>query len=552
MKPIPLAPAQNTTAVFIVGGGPSGLAMALLMDRFEIPFVLVERNGGLTDHPRARGAWVRTMELFRQWGIERAVKSRGLPDDANGFAFVTSIAGHEYGRVPREIDLGQTPAWKCTVSQDVVEDELFQVVRRSRWGRVCHGTEFLRHEEVADGIQAFTRDTATGEETRWSARYLVAADGAGSGLRRQMDIAMTGPASLAIMNNDYWQGDLSQLPSVRQVGVFRIMPDAPDVVPASVLNTNGADRWLTVTRVGEGHDQTPPQRSDDEVVRLARAHSGIPNLDVKIINRSVWRVSKQVAASYARGRAFLIGDAAHRFPPTGGYGMNTGIQDAHNLAWKLALVLREQAGERLLDSYDAERRPIGQANANFSHGNTVRFMKMEEAFQARNLQAINFWIKDVVHHSHSIGLGLGFAYEDGALVPDGTASRGLTLGRYDPSDRPGGRFPHLWLDLARQRSTLDLFDRDFVIVHGPRSADWAAAALDVGRRLGVTVRTFQLDAVDPRDGLDMSLHGAVLVRPDGHVAWRMPWVPQDPAASLAQALARILALGDATALRRVA
>jgi hypothetical protein len=232
--------------------------------------------------------------------------------------------------------------------------------------------------------------------------------------------------------------------------------------------------------------------------------------------------------------------------------MNTGIQDAHNLAWKLALVLRGHAGESLLDTYDAERRPIGQANADFSHGNTVRFMKMEEAFQARNLQAINFWIRDVVHHSHSIGLGLGFRYEEGALLPDGTASRGLTLGRYDPSDRPGGRFPHLWLDLARQHSTLDLFDRDFVIIHGPKSADWAAAARDVGERLGVPIRTHGLDAVDPRDGLDMSLYGAVLVRPDGHVAWRMPWIPESPAASLAQALTQILGLHQAAAMRRAA
>ncbi|MBA2962162.1 MULTISPECIES: FAD-dependent monooxygenase [Ramlibacter] len=552
MNPIRLPASPGATAVLIVGAGPTGLATALLMDRFGIPFMVVERNAGLTDHPRARGTWVRTMELFRQWGIERAVKARGLPDDANGFAFVESITGHEYGRVPREIDFGQTPAWKCTVSQDVVEDELYRVVRQSRLGRVCFDTEFLRYEETADGVVAFTRDTRTGEETKRPALYLVAADGAGSGLRRQMDIAMTGPASLAIMNNDYWQGDLSHVPSVRQVGVFRILPGDPGVSQASVLNTNGADRWLTVTKVGDGSDVTPPQRSDAEVVRLARAHSGVPNLDVKIINRSVWRVSKQVAARYSRGRVFLVGDAAHRFPPTGGYGMNTGIQDAHNLAWKLALVLRGQAGEALLDTYDTERRPIGQANADFSHGNTVRFMKLEEAFRSRNLQAINFWIKDVVHHSHSIGLGLGFSYDDGAIVPDGTAPRGLTLGRYDPSDRPGGRFPHLWLDLARQRSTLDLFDRDFVIVHGPRSADWKAAARDVCERLDVPIRTHELESVDARDGLDMGLYGAVLVRPDGHVAWRMPWVPEEPAASLASAMEHTLRRQGAATLRRAA
>lgn len=552
MTPIQGDSSQYRAAVFIVGAGPTGLATALLMDRFEIPFVVVEKSSGLTDHPRARGTWVRTMELFRQWGIDRAVRARGLPDDANGFAFVESIAGHEYGRVPREIDHGQTPAWKCTVSQDAVEEELMHVVARSKWGRVLFGTEFLRYEEEGCGVSVFLRNVSTGAEARWRADYLVAADGAGSGLRSQMDIAMTGPASLAVMNNDYWRGDLSHIPSVRQIGVFRTLPKDPAVPSAGVLNTNGADRWLTVTKVGEGHEATPPQRSDEEVVRIARAHAGIPNLDVKIINRSIWRVSKQVAARYSRGRAFLVGDAAHRFPPTGGYGMNTGIQDAHNLAWKLALVLRGQAGESLLDTYDVERRPVAQANANFSHGNTVRFMKLEEAFNSGNLQAINFWIKDVVHHSHSIGLGLGFSYDEGAVIPDGTAPRGLTLGRYDPTDRPGARFPHLWLDLTRQKSTLDLFDRAFTVVYGPRSADWATASRDVARSLGMPIESYQMDTVDSRDGLDMSLHGAVLVRPDGHVAWRMPWIPQDPAASLAQALSVILRRDELAEVRRVA
>ncbi|SFM92639.1 FAD-dependent monooxygenase [Variovorax sp. OV329] len=540
MNPIVLPPSTHGTAVFIVGAGPTGLATALLMDRFEIPFVVVERNAGLTDHPRARGTWVRTMELFRQWGIERQVKARGLPDDANGFAFVESIAGDEIGRVPREIDYGQTPAWKCTVSQDAVEDELYQAVRGSKWGKVLFETEFVRYEERGDGVQVVTRDVGTEAQTTWTAAYLVAADGAGSSVRRMMDIQMNGPASLALMNNDFWEGDLSHIPSVRQVGVFRVMPGDRSVPGGAVLNTNGADRWLTVTRVGDGNEAMPPMRSDEEVVKLARAHSGVPNLDVKIISRSAWRVSKQVAERYARGRAFLVGDAAHRFPPTGGYGMNTGIQDAHNLAWKLSMVLRGQAGSALLDSYDSERRPIGQANADFSHGNTMRFVQLEEAYRAKNLQAIEFWIKDTFHHSHSIGLGLGFSYEDGAVIPDGTAPRGLTLSRYDPTDRPGARFPHFWLDLARQHSTLDLFDRDFVLVHGPQSADWAAVARDVGGRLGVRVATHQLPSVDSRDGLDMGLHGAVLVRPDGHVAWRMPWVPTDPSGELGKALTRIL------------
>lgn len=529
-----------TTPVLIVGGGPTGLAMALLLHRKRIPFKVVERNPSITDHPRARGVWARTMELFRGWGIEQSVRAGGLPDNASGFAFVESLTGREYGRAPKEIDLGQTPAWRCTVSQDVVEKQLLDVVNGSPWGSVSFGTEFLDHKETSEGATARVRDVKTGAETVVAASYLIACDGAGSGLRRNVGIEMIGPASLAVMNNDYWQADLSRIASVRQIGVFRIFPENRSEPLGSILNTNGFDKWLTLTKVSDETGQVPERRSDAEVVRLARLHTGIPDLDVKIINRSVWRMSLQVAATYSKGRVFLVGDAAHRFPPSGGYGMNTGIQDAHNLAWKLALVLRGQADKALLDTYDQERRPVGKTNSEFQYGNAVRFSRMDAAHQAGDLNALEFWIRDSKHHSHSLGLDLGFHYQKGAIVPDGSAERGVTFGRYDPADRPGHRFPHVWLDVDRQRSTLDLFDDDFVLLHGPTSADWKNVTREVGDKLGLRIHAQELQTVDPRDGLEMSTHGAVLVRPDGVVAWRTPSIPRDPRAELASVLNTIL------------
>ena len=454
--------------VLIVGGGPVGLSMAILLERFGIRYVLVERSDTTTTHPKARGTWPRTMELFRQWGIEDAVRQRGIADDADVFAFVEAIAGHEYGRTRPEQNVGQTPAWKVICSQDVVEEELLRITPGFKHGQILFGNEFVELEDGRDGAKVTTCTVATGQRRVWRARYVVAADGAGSPVRRQVGIEMRGPTRMAVVANDYWAGDISDVVSgAGHVAGYRIWPQQAGVPTASILNANGRDRWLTLLPIEGDPDATQAPWSDEKVVQDARLYSGIPNLQAHVINRSVWRLSRQVAASYRKGRVFLCGDAAHRFPPNGGFGMNSGIQDAHNLAWKFKYVLAGLAGEDLLDTYDSERRPIGESNADFSYGNFLRYREADMAIRSGNVDRINFWIRDTEHHLHSAGQGLGFSYDEGALIPDGTIKLPLRPRYYEPSDRPGGRFPHLWLDLARRRSTLDWFDKDFVVVAGP-------------------------------------------------------------------------------------
>lgn len=526
--------------VLIVGGGPVGMAMAVLMERFEIEYLLVERSDGVTDHPKARGCNTRTMELFRQWGIEHKVRSRGLPDGTDIMAIVDSLAGHEYGRTTPEPNIGQSPSWKCPVAQDVVEEELFALVEASKHGEVRYRTEFIDFRSDEDGVTVRTRDANTGAEQTWMAEYLFGADGAGSNVRRQANIEMRGPSTLAVMANDYWKADLSHLPRIGTTAFYRIVPKAPDGPVDTVLNTNGRDRWLSITQVGSDKDLRPPPRSDEEVVRLARMHAGIPDLAVKVINRSIWRLSRQVAAKFNSGRVFLIGDAAHRFPPFGGFGMNSGIQDAHNLAWKLKLVLDGKAGRALLETYDQERRPIAESNADFSLANRLRFENTDIALRSRNRDQMNFWIKDANNHVHNSGQDLGFSYAEGAVIQDGTVETFVSSRYYQPSDRPGGRFPHMWMDLARLESTLDWFDRDLVLVAGPKADAWLAAAREVSGKIGVAIQTRQLDAPCESAGLKLGLRGAVLVRPDGHVAWRMPWTPSDPVTVLASVVDRVL------------
>jgi hypothetical protein len=386
-----------------------------------------------------------------------------------------------------------------------------------------------------------TRDMKSSEVQAWRADYLIGADGAGSSVRRQADIEMRGPSTLAVMANDYWMADLSHLPRINTTAGYRILPRTPDAPIGTVLNTNGRDRWLSVIQVGTERDERPGERTDDEVVQLARAHSGIADLSVRVISRSIWRLSRQVAASFSRGRVFLVGDAAHRFPPNGGFGMNSGIQDAHNLAWKLKMVFAGHASPALLDTYDMERRPVAESNADFSLGNRSRFDQTDKALRSGNRDRIEFWIKDTDNHIHSSGQDLGFSYDQGALVPDGTVKFPHQPRYYFPSDRPGGRYPHRWLDVARLHSTIDWFDRELVLVAGPKAEGWLEAAREVTARTGVPIELRQLENVNESEGLHMGLRGAVLVRPDGHVAWRMGWLPDDAARELAAAVDKILA-----------
>lgn len=522
--------------VLIVGGGPTGMSLALCLDRFGIPSVLVERNASTTTHPRSRGCTARTMELFRVWGVEDRVRAGGLPASSDVVCWCTSLSGPFVGTSHPEPSV-HSPAPKAIAPQDAVEEALADALSALPGVDVRRGTELLSFAHDGQGVTARLRTLATGEETELRAAYLIGCDGAASSVRRSAGVEMEGPATLATMASHYFRADLGHLPHVRDFIGYMVQPDDPGTPPVSVLATGpDGDRWIYMQRLAEGEEPF----GEEELVRLARRYWAMPDLDVRRINVVTWRMSAQVAERFrAADRVFLAGDAAHRFPPSGGQGLNSGVQDAHNLAWKLALVLKGDARDGLLDTYESERRPVALSNNAWSVGNLQRLGRLQEAF-ARREEDETGWraaLIDQDNHIHSEGQAMGFVYDSAAVVGDGTPPPPHDSRFYWPTDRPGARFPHMWTDPGRTGSTIDWFDTAFVLVCGPDATDWRTAGERLAKETGAPLHVRTLDGL--YGPLTIGTEGAVLVRPDGHVAWRARTRGDEGA--LREALRRVLA-----------
>lgn len=528
------------TPVLVVGGGPVGMSLSLLLDRFGISSLLVERRATITTHPKSRGCHARTMELFRLWGIEDQVRRGGLPQDADVACWCESLAGPLVAYTHPAPSLN-TPAPRSIAPQDAVEGALDDALAKCPGATVMRSVELLSFTQENDGVTAVLRIIETGEKIDVRAQYLVGCDGASSRVRSEAGIVMDGPEELALMANHYYRADVSHLPHVRSAIGFLVRPVDPELEETNVLATGpDGDRWLAVQKLRDGEAPMTEAR----LVEMVREQWGIPDLDVERINVMNWKLSAQVAQGFRLDRVFLAGDAAHRFPTAGGNGLNSGVQDSHNLAWKLAAVLNGHADDALLDTYESERRPVAQSNTDFAVRNQRRMDAADGAFRRRE-EDPETWrglLVDMDKQLHSEGQTLGFIYERGAVIDDGSPVPPYDSQRYWPSDRPGARFPHFWMDVDKTESSIDWFDTSFVLVCGPAATEWYDAGMRLAEQQSIPLLVKKLPHL--LGPVTFGRSGAVLVRPDGHVAWRSKSAPSDSGDALKDALSVVLAGGS--------
>ena len=523
--------ALSEIPVLIVGAGPVGLSAAILLARLGIRSLVIERHPSTTDHPKARGFFTRTMEILRSWDVEAQLRANALPSGAFRFIWVESLAGREIGRVEaprRDVPGPHSPTYVCMAAQDAFEAALRDHALTYPQIDLRFSTELTAFVQDASSVGTTLRNRDTGETLTAHAAWLIAADGASSRTRETLGIRMLGPGEIDHNINIHFRAELA--PWVRHRPAAGYISARGN---GTLLWAHGTDRWLILRPFHPARGESPENFTPERCLEIARRAVGIDDLKVELINLACWTRTAEVAETFRQGRVFLAGDAAHRFPPTGGFGANTGIQDVHNLAWKLAGVQKGWAGESILDTYSDERRPVAQANTEFSVTNGARWAAASRAITAGDAAATRQALREQVKHLDSEGQDLGFWYPEGALVPDGTKPPICDSQTYVPGARPGSRAPHLWLSStpsegANERSTLDLFEREFVLLTDMTNQSWRRAALRAASELKVPLAAYSIGAGGDFDGEEASFAelygldagGAVLVRPDGHVAWR--------------------------------
>ena len=578
--------------VLIVGGGGCGLAASLFLSRQGIASLLIERHPAPGRLPKARYISQRTMELLRQFEVAERVYERSMPlAHISHIRWCTTLAGD--GELDRRTfyriesfgggSLAQhyakdSPCESTLYPQVRMEPLLRELASAEANAQVRYHHQLQSFEQDENGVTARVLDRDSGEEYRVRAKYLIGADG-GKTVGPTLGAVMSGATDLAHMVTVYFRADLSKYwDDDHSMTTWFVNPEGGSWA-SGVLGQLGPTRFGRHSEEWMFHfsfrPDDPSRFEESSLLPRMRELLKIPDLHPDIIGIGHWTVEGVLVDRYRWGRALLAGDAAHRHPPTTGLGLNSAIQDAHNLAWKLAAVLKGEAHDSLLDSYEAERRPVAafniqwalmtfqnhqltdagiglvRGNAELSQANFRRYFADDAEGRTRRARLAQIMeVQRMEWQAHDIELG--YHYELGAVMPDGTPTPERDpLGQtYVPTTRPGHRLPHAWLERdGRKISTLDLVRPGrFTLLTGRQGSAWADAAATLAHGAGLPVDIVEIHdtaAVRDVEGTwrclrGVSSDGAILVRPDQHVAWRAMGRSDSARGQLAAAFAKIL------------
>jgi 2,4-dichlorophenol 6-monooxygenase len=581
--------ADITTDVMIVGTGPAGSATAALLSSYGVNNFIINRYRWLANTPRAHITNQRTMEVLRDLGpeVEREAYMHATDQDLMGEnVFCESLAGEELGRMKswgkhpfsRAEHYLSSPTFMNDLPQTFMEPLLYKTAcSRGAQGRMS--CEYVSHVQDKDGVTVTCKDRLTDKNFTVRCKYLVGADGGNSLVAEHAGLPFEGKMGVGGSINILFKADLSKYVAHRPSVLYWVMQPGADVggIGMGVVRmVRPWNEWLIIW----GYDINQPAPVVDQAMatHVARQLVGDPKLEIDLISASTWTVNNMYATHMQKDRVFIMGDAAHRHPPSNGLGSNTSIQDAFNLAWKLSAVLKGQATPKLLDSYSEERAPIAKQIVTRANQSIAEFGPIFEALGMdggvdhdkirRNMDgradatekaekqraALRKAIAFKKYEFDCHGVEMNQRYVSGAIKADGQKEPAFPQDKemhYAPTTWPGARLPHVWVfDTAgKQHSTLDITGKGkFTLLTGIGGEAWVAAASKIANALGIEIvtriigprRDFEDHAGDWADAREINDSGCLLVRPDHHVAWRAFSVSSNAEKNLSAAFKLIL------------